>query len=156
MIKSNKGITLITLIIIIIVLIILTSIFVATSLKALDETRDTEIQNEINVLEQAISSRYVSYINSNGQDVLVGQDPIWETYSECVEEIYKTIDFNDMEPNDALAKKSRISREIQRDYDTYVKMVGSGDAALLGIEQFSKDDTFVVDYYTSRVYGPIE
>ena len=156
MAKNKEGITLITLIVIIIVLIILTSIFIATSLKALDETRDTELQNEINVLEQAISSRYASYVNSNGQDILIGQNPIWDTYSECVDVIYETLDFSDMEPNDVLAKKNRISKEIQRDYDTYVRLVSSGDAALLGIEQFSKDDTFIVDYVTYRGFGPIK
>lgn len=156
MLKTNKGITLITLIIIIIVLIILTSIFIATSLKALNETRDTEIQNEIGVLEQAISERFLSYENSNGSSTLIGSNPIWATPEECAEVICQTIDFSNIAPDDVIAKKTRIAKEIARDYDLYVKMIGSGDAALLGIEQFSKDDTFVVDYYTARVYGPIE
>lgn len=156
MLKNNKGITLITLVIVIIVLVILTSIFVATSLKALNETGSSETQNQIHAIEEAISVRYASYLKSDGNVSLVGSSPTWSSPSECVDAIMKSMDVTNLSAEDVAAKRTRISNEIARDYEKYVKMIGSGDATLLGIEQLSTDNVFVVDYYTSKVYGPIK
>lgn len=154
--ENKNGITLITLIFIIIILVILTSIFIASSLRALDETRKSEIQNEIKAIEDAIAIRYASYVKNDGNISLVGKAPEWASYSECADAIIETIDFSKQKEDEAELKKNAIRTQIQRDYDKYVKMISSGDAMILGIDTFSSDDVFVVDYYTSKAYGPIK
>ena len=152
MLRNNKGITLIALIIMIIVLLILTSIFVATSLDALNETEKSEIQSEMHALEQAVSERYTSYIK-NGESSrveLVGLTPIWPTASECVGAIKVAMKYEDSD------RINRVSGEISRDYEKYVKIIDANEAKKLGIDNLNKDYQYVVDYYTSAVYGPIK
>ena len=160
MLKNKSGITLVTLIFMVIILLILASIFIAASLKALDETKKTEDQVEIHALEEAILERYASYVTNdkNVNVTLVGTSPStkWASSTECVEAIVKTIDFSKVSSGDQESKKAKISREIIRDYDTYVKLISKSEAKNLGVEQFTEGKVYVVNYYTGSVYGPVQ
>jgi len=159
MLKNNRGITLITLIYMIIIILILTSIFIATSLNSLEEARNSEIENELHVLEQAINERFVSYIkNDKSLNVqLTGNSPSANGLSEtdCVNIAIECTDYTDYSTEDIAKKKQKISDDISRDYDDYVKIISKSEAKALGIEPFSEENIYMVDYYTAKAYGPI-
>lgn len=155
MVKNNKGITLIALVIMIIIIIILTSIFVATSLRALKETRISEIQEEVHALQQAISIRYTSYVKNgeSGNVQLVGASPSsrWESVDDCINAIKEG-----MKSEERTVNESKLTNEITRDYDKYVKVITASEAKSLGVDPFLEDSVYVVDYYTSTAYGPVK
>lgn len=156
MLRKNDGITLITLVVMIIIMIILASIFVATGLNALNEVQNSKNQTEIHAIEEAISARFTSYLKNDKNVSLVGSEPIWSSASECVEKIYQSVDFSGLSSGDIELKKTKIRNDITRDYHDYVRMIASGDARILDIEPFSDKSVYVVDYYTSTAYGPIQ
>lgn len=156
--KKNRGITIITLVITITVILILTSIFIATGIDALNESKKAEIENEIYQLKQAISARYTSYIKNDGDISLLGDSPNnkWVNADECINTVISVLRFeDDLSPEDEEAKKQKVRDEILRDYNTYVKIIDSGDKLKLGLENYSDDKVYVVDYFTGSVYGPI-
>ena len=159
--KNKNGITLISLIFTIIVLLVLTSIFIATSLNALNEAESSEIQAEIHALEEATLERYTSYLKNNQSSnvVLVGISPTtrWSSAEECVTEILTLVDFSKMtSTQDKTDKINKITADITRDYDEYVKLISQSEALRLGVTQFSEDNVYVVDYFNSTVYGPLK
>lgn len=160
MLKNKSGITLITLVFIIIIIIILTSIFVATSLRALNEARNSEIQSEKHALEGASQNRYVSYIkNDKSTNVeLIGASPSsrWNSVTECIEEVLQYVDLSDLPELDQKRKKDKISSDIAAHYDEYIKIITVSDAKRLGVDHFLEDSIYVLDYYTSTAYGPIK
>lgn len=153
----NNGITLITLVIMIVVILILTSVFIATGIDALNESKNSEIANEIYQIEQAIAEKYVSYMKNDGNIALTGSAPSskWTTMDECVDAVLLTLDFEDVSFEDKTMKVQKINNDFTRDYDKFVKILYSGDMAKLGLENFSDDNVYVVNYYTGSVYGPI-
>ncbi|MBQ9313414.1 MAG: type II secretion system protein [Clostridia bacterium] len=160
MLKNKNGITLIALVFMIIVILILTSIFIATSLRALNEAKNTEIQSEIRALEDAISERYTSYVKNNKSvnSSLIGASPTskWSSESDCIEAVLNTIDYSKLSEEDKENRINKISGDIARDYKEYVKVISKREANSLGIQQFSQDNVYVVDYYTTTAYGPIK
>lgn len=155
--QKNNGVSLITLIVMIAVVLILSSIFISTGLDALKESKNSEVKNEIYQLKQAVVNKYTSYEKNNGNVILVGTlaKNKWTNYSECITEIYKTLEFDKETEAEKEAKRAKISGDIARDYDTFVKLIYSGDMAKLGLESFSDENVYIVDYYTGSVYGPI-
>ena len=152
MLRKSNGVTLITLVITIIVILILTSIFVATGMNALKEARKSEIQAEIGSLQEAISIRFTSYLK-NGESVdLVGISPTsiekLSDASKCINAIKNSVGINS-------DKEAKITREIVSHFDEYVKIVTPYEASILGVEPIKEDSIYIVDYYTSAVYGPI-
>lgn len=160
MLRNKSGITIITLIFTIVILLILSSIFIATSLKALNETRIAEIQSEIKAIEEAAMERYISYVknNKNLNSQLIGKSPTtkWASASECADAAIETVDFKEYSEQDMMDKKTKISNDIERDYDKYVKIITKSEATELGIEQFVDEDVFILNYATATAYGPIE
>lgn len=160
MLKNKSGITIITLIITIVILLILSSIFIATSLKALNEARITEVQSEIKAIEEAAMERYISYVkNSNNlNSQLIGKTPtsMWASATDCANAAIASIDFKEYSEQEMNNKKSKIINDIERDYEKYVKIITKSEATELGVEQFVDEDIFILNYATATAYGPIE
>lgn len=160
MLKNKKGITLVTLVFVIIIILILTSIFIATSLRALNETRNSEIQAEKQALEVAAQERYISYIknNKNTNVALIGSAPTsrWSSPNDCLAIALKYVDVSDLSEIDKENKIKKISSDILAHYEEYVKVITSNDAKRLGIESFLEDSVYILDYYTATAYGPIK
>lgn len=156
--SDNKGITIITLVITIIILIILASIYITTSLNALDETRDAEITSEMHSLEEAILVRYTSYIKNDKNISLIGSPPSsrWSNSGDCYNEIINYVSYDGLSTEEASQKRAKILSDIDRDYDEYVKIITYSDAIRLGLNTFLQDSIYLVDYYTTSVYGPLE
>ena len=55
MLKNKKGVSLITLVITIVVMLIVLTITISSSLKSVDETNATRIENEIRNLKDAVN-----------------------------------------------------------------------------------------------------
>lgn len=159
MLKNNKGISLITLILTIIVILILTAIFVSSGLDSIFEAKGSKNANEIAQLKSAVADRFNSYLKNEDTVALVGKlaknTESYNTVDECVNKIISTLDFEKATDEEKNAEKNRISNNISRDYEKYVMIIESGDMAQLGLENYSKTNRYIVDYYTGAVYGPI-
>ncbi len=156
MLKNNKGISLITLILTIIVILILTAIFLSTGLDSIFEAKGSKNANEIAQLKSAISDRFNSYLKNEDTVALTGK-LAKNTYTtdECINKIISTLDFEKATDEEKETQKNKISNNISRDYEKYVMIIESGDMAQLGLENYSKTNRYIVDYYTGMVYGPI-
>lgn len=152
MLKENKGISLITLIIMVIVLLILASIFISTGLDALQQTKDSKIQNEIHSLQEAISSRYASFLKNEESVSLLGALPTtrWSSVEDCWNEIGMLSSVREQSDT----TQERIRKEIENDYELYIRIITKMEAKTLGAEPFDEENQYLVDYRTSSVYGP--
>ena len=156
--KNNKGITLITLIITIIAIIILASVFMATGTESLEEAKKSEIANEIHQLKLAIVDKFTSYQKNDGNVFLIGElaKNKWPNSDDCVDKVIEVLIFDEDDTfEEKTLKTNRVSIEIARDYDKYVKIIYSGDMESLGLQKYSKDNAYIVNYNTGGVYGPI-
>lgn len=70
--KSNNAVTLVMLIITIIVLLIIAGITITLSIDSIDQTIDTQDTSEMLIIQHAIKERYVQYLETNNESVLVG------------------------------------------------------------------------------------
>lgn len=156
MIKSNKGISLISLVIMIIVILILTAIFVSSGLDSVFEAKNSKNSNEIAQLKTAVVNRFNSYLKNEDTVTLIGR-LAKNTYTteECVNKIISTLDFEKSTQEQKNLETSRITSNITRDFEDYVMIIESGDMSKLGLENYSKTNRYIVDYYTGAVYGPI-
>lgn len=156
MLKNNKGISLITLILTIIVILILTAIFLSTGLDSIFEAKNSKNANEIAQLKSAVSDRFNSHLKNEDTVTLVGK-LAKNTYTsdECISKIISTLDFEKSTDEEKNTEKNKISNNISRDYEKYVMIIEAGDMAQLGLENYSKTNRYIVDYYTGMVYGPI-
>ena len=158
MLKNNSGITLTALIFMVIILLILSSVFIATGLSALNDAKDTNIQAEKKALEEAISIRYASYLKNDANVALPGDRTlnIISDAEKCVNEVLKYITFDNMTEDQKEQKRQLIIDNITEDYNNnFVKVIDASDAKSLGVEPFSADNKYIVDYATSSVFGPI-
>lgn len=156
--KNNSGITLVTLIITIIALIILTSVFMATGTDSLEEAKQSEIKNEMQQLKQAVISKFTSYQKNDGNVFLNGESAKnkWGDPEVCVDKIIESLIFEeDTTFEEKNAKIQKITKEVIRDYDTFVRVIYSGDKVDLGIDNYATDYVYIVNYNTGAVYGPI-
>lgn len=156
MIKNNEGISLIALVMMIIVILILTAIFVSSGLDSIFEAKSSKNANEIAQLKNAIADRFNSYLKNEDTVTLIGT-PAKTKYSteQCVNKIISSLDYEKVTQEEKNADVSKITNNIERDFDTYVMIISSGDMAKLGLENYSKVNNYIVDYYTGMVYGPI-
>lgn len=156
MIKNNKGINLITLIIMIAVILILTAIFASNGLDSVFEAKNSKNANEIAQLKTAVTNRFNSYLKNEDTVALIGK-PVKGTYSsgECVNRIISSLDFEKASQEEKNAEINKITNNISRDFNEYVMIIESGDMAKLGLENYSKTNRYIVNYYTGAVYGPI-
>ncbi len=152
---KNNGISLIVLIITIVVIIILTAIFVATGLDALNEAKKSKTENEIAQIKKAIQNEYVDYLRNENQFNLTGSlaKNKWSNSNDCINVIISSLDIDDTEEKNL--KIEKIKKEIPRDYNKFVKIIESGDMLKLGLENFSDDNSYIVNYNTNEVYGPL-
>lgn len=147
--KNNSGVTLVALIVMVIVIIILASVFIATGLDSLTESKNAQIVKEIHSIEQAITVKYASYIKNEGNVVLPGKLAKNELSSidECLEKVLPFA-FDSEE-------KIRVSSDIEADYDKFIMIINPNDKKKLELENYSNDTTYIVDYRAGWVYGPI-
>ncbi len=156
MIKNNKGINLITLIIMIAIILILTAIFASNGLDSVFEAKNSKNANEIAQLKTAVANRFNSYLKNEDTVSLIGK-PVKSTYTsdECVNKIISTLDFEKASQEEKTAEITKITNNISRDFNEYIMIIESGDMARLGLENYSKTNRYIVNYYTGAVYGPI-
>ena len=149
---NNSGITLITLIVMIIIILILSSIFVVTGMNSLDESKEAQIEREIHSLKQAINVRYTEYEKNDGSVLLFGTlAKKTMNEAECIAKIEKTL--SDEEKTKDLEK---ISGDLTENFDEYVMIIKKSDKKNLGLENYSADTNYIVDYRSGRVFGPID
>ena len=150
MIKSNRGVSLVTLVITIVVMLIMISITISASLKSVEETNDTKIEHEIRSLQDAVNDRLA---NNNRNPVLY--PIIGEKIGDSINEYIRSIE------NLENGEKDKILNRInngERNFDEtkdFFRLVGRTEAEKLGVENIDKEHFYVVDYYECEVYGPI-
>ena len=148
MLIKNNGVSLIALVFTIIVILMLASVFISTSLRSLEETRKSEIQNEINAIETAAAMRYSSYLKNSNDEILVGVSPSSTSKvnnaTNCINVINEYAELNENE-----------KEMIKNHFDSYIKIITKDVANELGVGQFKNDSIYIVDYCTSSAYGPI-
>ena len=139
-------------------IIVLASVFIATGTESLEESKKSAITNEIHQIKEAIVNKYVSYQKNDGNVYLNGvlAKSKWPNSGDCIDLIVDLITYQEGATFEEKAMKiSKISAEIGRDYDKYVKIIHSGDMASLGLENYATDSVYIVNYKTGGVYGPI-
>ena len=72
--NNNNGITLVVLIITVIVMLIISGITVTGGISYIQKAIQRKEQTEIMIVEQAVKERYVKYLTTKDEDVLIGCD----------------------------------------------------------------------------------
>ncbi len=148
MLKSNKGISLITLVITIVVMLVILAITISSSIKSVDETNITKIENEISSLKDAVNVRMVNHERNAALYPIIGQklgDDIYD-YIRSIETLETT------EISEII---SEISQVYSAETSNYYRLVGASEANSLGVESVDPEHYYVVDYYECEVYGPV-
>lgn len=155
--KTNNGVTLITVIVMIIIIIILASVFIATGLDSLNETKKGKVINETYQIKEAISDEYTNFLKNLDTATLIGTlaKTKWSNPDDCINKIKASLNDEDFEnAEDRSKKETKIEDDIKRDYDQYVMIIDSKDKQKLGLENYSEDMIYIVNYNTNSVYGP--
>lgn len=148
MFKNSKGISLVTLVITIVVMIIILTITISSSLKSVEETNVTKIENEIRSLKDAVNDRIANYERNPSLYPIVGQktgDTIFE-YIRSIE---------NLESQEISNIISEISKNYSSETADYYRIVGRTEAEKLGVESLDIEHYYIVDYNECEVYGPI-
>ena len=152
--QKNNGVTLITVIVMVIIIIILTSIFMASGLDSIDQSKEGKIKYEKSQIKEAIADEYTNYIKNSDRTTLTGTlaKTKWENSEDCINKIKASLSDDDYENADEKAKvESKIENDIKRDYEQYVMIINSADKQKLGLENFSNDYVFIVNYFVLLV-----
>lgn len=146
MLKSDKGISLITVLITIVTMIILIAIVVNSSLNSVEETNVTKINNEIKSLKEGVSIRITNHERNENLYPLVGEKV---KDSEILEKVSSIEKLSSGEAMNIAEKYNEKTKE-------YFRLIGRDDAKLLGVEGIDIEHYYIVNYYDCEVYGPID
>lgn len=138
---SEKGISLIALIVTIIVIIILAVATFEVGEQGFETTDKAKIANEIREVETAVVKRFSDYAISESAAPLLGEKLELE---DAISLICTYTDFTDADV------RAIITENIY-----YVRKVDSSNINELGIKN-ATGNLYVVDYYSGKVYGPVE
>ena len=155
--QKNNGVTLITVIVMVIIIIILASIFMANGLNSITQTKEGKIKYEKSQIKEAIADEYTNFIKNSDTATLIGTSAKskWENSEDCISKIKSSLSDEDYENAEERAKaESKIESDIKRDYEKYVMIIDSTDKQKLGLENFSENYIYIVNYNTNSVYGP--
>lgn len=72
--NKNNGITLVVLIITVIIMLIISGITITAGIDYIDKSIQKKEQTEIMIIEQAVKERYVKYLTTKDEDILIGCD----------------------------------------------------------------------------------
>lgn len=141
--KKQNGVSLITLIVTIIVIIILASVAMASGVGSIEEANRTKIDMEIRGIKDAVSDRMIYYAQNSSNYPLVGKkvDDI-TIYLYCIDNI----------TNEEI---SDFIENMSYENSDYYRVVDSIAAKSMGVESISEEHQYVVDYYTGKVFGPV-
>lgn len=148
MLKDNKGVSLVTLVITIVIMLIMISIVINSSIKSVEETNLTKIENEIKNLEDAVNNRIVNHERNATLYPIVG-----EKIGDNIFEYIRSIESLDASEVSELVGK--IADTYSKENEEYYRLVGKADAEKLGVEGLDAEHYYVVDYNECEVYGPI-
>lgn len=148
MVKSNRGVSLVTLVITIVVMLIIISITISSSIKSVEETNATKIENEIRSLRDAVNDRMANHERNAILYPIIG-----EKIGDSVFEYIRSIE--NLESQEINKIISQISDNYSVDNVDYYRLVGRTEAEKLGVENIDMEHYYVVDYYECDVYGPI-
>ena len=153
--ESKSGISLIALIITIIVMIILASIVFTGGDIGIDNANETKGKIEISEIRNAITKRFAKYIESDGRYELVGSTLSSEYAIENILLALKNEDSTlDIEATGAGSLKDDVSEIVSRDLE-YIRGVDKKALSKLNLNNVS-NSFYIVNYKTSKVYGPLE
>lgn len=139
---KNSGISLITVVITVVIMIILAGIAMSNGMDSVEEATDTKIAVEISEIKKAVADRIIE-IETDSTVGMPGQKV--EDIVECAYYI------KDMEP----AELQEFIQSVDSESKEYFRIVGSVEAAALGVSSVQADHYFIVDYYSGKVYGTI-
>lgn len=148
MLKNKKGVSLITLVITIVVMLIVLTITISSSLKSVDETNATRIENEIRNLKDAVNDRMTNYERNPMMYPIIGEK-IGDTVFEYIRSI------ENMESQEISNVIAQISENYSSETADYYRLVGRTEAEKLGVESLDIEHYYVVDYNECEVYGPV-
>ncbi len=138
---NEKGISLIALIVTIIVIIILAATTFMVGNQGFETTEKAKIANEIREVETAAVKRFSDYAISETAAPLLGEKLELE---DAITLICTYTDFTDVDV-----------REIITENISYVRKINSSNINELGVKN-ATGKLYVVDYYSGKVYGPVE
>lgn len=150
MIKSNRGVSLVTLVITIVVMFIMISITISASIKSVEETNTTKIDHEIRSLRDAVSDRL-----ANNKRNAVLYPIIGEKIGDSVNEYIRSIENLEGPQKEKIINKINNDERNFEETKDFFRLVGRTEAEKLGVENIDVEHFYVVDYYECEVYGPI-
>ena len=148
MIKNNKGVSLVSLVVTIVVMLIILSITLSSSLKSVEETNLTKIDNELRDLKDAVNDRMANYQRNPMVYPIIGE----KVGDNLVEYIRSIETLESQEINEII---EQINVTYSPEIADYYRLVGRTEAEKLGVENIDVEHFYVVDYYDCDVYGPI-
>lgn len=89
--KTQKGITLVSLVITIIILLIISSIGVNLGINGINNTKDSKLEAELNMVQHAILEQYTKYKTTRDVVYLVGNKMTEEQLNGITEELGITL-----------------------------------------------------------------
>lgn len=150
--SNSKGISMVTLVITIIVMIILSSIVIVVSTDGRDKANDAKYYNEKKILQEAMQSRFAGYMRNSDTYPIEGivlEDDIYSQLSDLGRES---------------AQDDEVKNEIQEfltknnSHSEYNRIINYTDMLALEITNIttSSDYSYIVNYYSLDVIGPIK
>lgn len=138
---SEKGISLIALIVTIIVAIILAAMVIKVGNDGFGTTEKAKIANEVRDVESAITKRFSDNAISETAYPLLGEKIELE---DAITAICNNTEYSETDIREALTQNI-----------LYVRKISSSTVNELGIKN-ATGNSYIVDYLTGRVYGPIK
>lgn len=138
---SEKGISLIALIVTIIVAIILAAMVIKVGNDGFSTTEKAKIANEVRDVESAITKRFSDNAISETAYPLLGEKIELE---DAITAICNNTEYSETDIREALTQNI-----------LYVRKISSSTVNELGIKN-ATGNSYIVDYLTGRVYGPIK
>ena len=149
MLKSQKGITILTLVFTISVILIIASIVINSSLKGVNEANEAKIAQEITNLRNAVTDRMINYERNE-----LSFPPVGEIIGDRVFEYVD--DIEGIDADTATSIKNAISQNYSSETSRFFRIVSGADAIRLGVEGIDNARRYIVDYVGLEVYGPLK
>ncbi len=140
----NSGVSLITLIVTIMVIIILATIVMSSGTGSVEEARKTQVQVELKELKEAVNRRMIEHEKNPSQNPLIGMKVSGDllVYLSYIDDI----------TNEQIQD---FAKNLEDENVEFFRLVDSQSAVALGVESIDKDNGYIVDYSTGKVYGSV-
>ena len=153
--RNSKGISMVTLVITIVVMMILLSIAFVVNNDGTERADIAKIENEKQLLQQALQARCADYIRNPQFASLEG-----EKVEPTLDAITSYLSSSGRETTNDSEVRTEITTFLQKNdkWTEYIRIIDYSDMLGLGLTNISHktDYSYVVNYYSLDIVGPIE